>query len=96
MVKRIGGLRRKSRHKLRKNIRKKGKISLRNYFQALKPGDRVKLCAESGVQGAMYHLRFHGKSGVVSGKRGECYEIKIKNGNKQKNLIVHPIHLKKI
>lgn len=96
MVKRIGGLRRKSRHKLRKSLRNRGKISLTKYFQGLKQGDKVRLCAEPAVQKGMYFLRFHGKSGVVEGKKGACYEIKIRDGNKEKTLIVHPVHLKKI
>ena len=29
------------------------------------------------------------------GKKGNCYEVLIKDGGKEKTLIVHPIHLKK-
>ncbi len=67
MTQRIGGFRRKTRHKLRKNVRQKG----------------------------MYLPRFHGRIGVVKGQRGKCYEVAIKDGSKEKILIVHPVHLKK-
>ncbi len=96
MTKRIGGFRRKTRNKFRKDTRNKGKISLTRYFQDLKKGDKVNLIVESSVHKGMYHPRFIGKSGSVVNKRGRCYEILIKDANKKKTLIVHPIHLKKI
>lgn len=95
MVQRIGGLRRKSRYKFRKELRAKGKVSLTNYFRAFNSGDRIHLAVESGIQKGMYHPRFMGKSGVIKGKRGRCYEVKINDFGKEKILIVHPVHLKK-
>ncbi|SRR3989339_1136403 len=96
MVTRIGGMRRKTRSKLSKNFRRKGKISISNYFQDLKIGDRVYLGAEPAVQKGFYFPRFYGKSGTVKGKKGRCYEISINDLGKEKTLIVHPVHLKKI
>ena len=95
MAKRIGTIRRKTRHKLSKKTRKKGKISLTAYFQKFKQGDKVVLKAESAVQKGMYHPNYYGKSGVVRGKKGRCYVIAVKDRSKQKLLIVHPSHLKK-
>jgi len=95
-MKRVGGFRRKTRHKLKKNKRERGKISITRYLQEFKPGDKVCLKAEPAVQKAMYFPRFHGRTGIVKGKRGSCYEIKIKDGNKIKTIITHPVHLKRI
>ncbi len=95
MVKRIGGLRRKTRHKLTKERRRKGKISLTRYFQSFNSGDRIYLSAEPAVQKGMYYPRFMGKSGVVKGKRGRCYEVTINDLGKKKVLVVHPVHLKR-
>lgn len=95
MTKRIGGSRRKTRHKLAKNIRNKGKISLTRYFQEFKTGERVYLVMEPSVHKARFHPRFYGKSGVVMGKRGECYEVQIKDINRIKNIITHPVHMKR-
>ena len=95
MVKRIGGFRRKTRYKFTKHKRNRGKISLTRYFQLFNAGERVNLGVEPAVQKGMYHPRFMGKSGIVLGKRGRCYEISIKDGQKEKVLIVHPIHLKR-
>ena len=95
-MKRIGGARRKTRSIMRKDARSKGKISLSKYFQKLSQGDKVCLKAEPSIQKGVYFRRFHGKIGIIAGKRGNCYNIVIKDQNKEKTLIVHPIHLKKI
>ena len=96
MVKRIGGFRRKTRHKLKKPPGKKGKISIRNYFQQFQIGQKVVLKAEPAVQKGMYFPRFHSKTGVVKGKKGKCYEVTIKDGGKEKLLIIHPVHLQQV
>ena len=95
MVKRIGGFRRKTRSKLKKPFNMKGKISIKNYFQKFEVGDRVLLKAEPAVQTGMYFPRFHSKSGIVKGMKGACYEVKIKDGKKEKILVIHPVHLKR-
>ena len=94
-MQRVGGFRRKTRRKLSKGIRQKGKISIRRFFQKLDDGDRVYLVGEPAYQKGFYHPRFHGKAGIISGKQGTNYFVKIKDGNKMKKLIVHPLHLKK-
>ena len=96
MAKRIGGFRRKTRYKFKKKGRKKGKLSLQKYFQIFNPGDRVYLTVESSVHKGMYYPPYSGKTGIIKSKRGSCYEVSIKDMNKEKVLIVHPIHLKKM
>ena len=96
MSKRLGGARAGTRRLFCKSPRSQGKISLTNYFMPYKVGDRAVLSAEPAVQKNLYHQRFHGKSGVVVGKRGDCYELQIRDGGKQKLVIVHPVHLKKV
>ena len=96
MVKRIGTSRRKTRNKFKKDLKKKGKISIRNFFQKLEVNDKVQLLAEPAYQKGLYFPRFHGKVGKIVKKRGFCYEIMIKDISKEKKLIVHPIHLKKV
>ncbi len=94
-MKRTGGLRRKTRHKLKKNVRTKGKISLRRFFQRFNEGDKVYLSAEPAVQKGLFHPRFHGKAGTIKSKQGTNYYVQIKDGNKTKTILAHPIHLKK-
>lgn len=93
-MKRTGGLRRKTRSKLAKNIREKGKISIVRYMQEFKEGDSVCLKAEPSMHKGMFPPRYYGKSAIVKGKRGRCYMVQIKDCNKTKTLIVHPVHLR--
>ncbi len=95
-MKKTGGLRRKTRHLFKKHRKEKGKLSLSRYLQNFKQGDRVILTVESAVHKGMYHPMFYGKTGIIQNKKGKCYAILITDGGKQKTLIVHPIHLKRV
>lgn len=81
---------------MRKPIHKRGKISITSYLQEFTDGDRVQLAAEPAIQKGIYHFDFHGKAGTVSGKQGNCYKVTIKDGKQDKQLIIHPVHLKKL
>ncbi len=96
MAQRVGGKRRKTRHLTKKPIKRRGKISIRNVLQELQAGDRVVLKMESAVQKGLYFRRFHGKTGVVQGKRGNAYLVRITDGGKDKLLVVGAVHLKKM
>ena len=95
-MKKLGGFRRKTRNKLKKGLRQKGKVSTTRYFQVFKEGDLVKLKAEPSVHNGMYFPRFHGRSGAIKGKKGRCYEVLISDLGKEKTLIVHPVHLQRL
>ncbi len=96
MVSRKGkGKMRKSRYKLTKHVRERGKIKIRKWLQTFNPGDYVHIVIDPSVQEGMPHPKFHGRTGIVVGRRGFCYEVKVRDGNKEKLLIIHPVHLKK-
>ncbi|MBS3146235.1 50S ribosomal protein L21e [Candidatus Woesearchaeota archaeon] len=95
MVTRIGGLRRKTRSKLRKNVKQKGKLSVTKYLQEFNIGDKVYLKAEPSIHKGMYSLRYHGSSGFIKGKQGKCYIVQLKHDSKIKKFIVNPVHLRK-
>ncbi len=92
---RVGGFRRKKIGVFSKTSRDKGKISQRAYLAEYKAGDKVVLKLEPGVQSACYYPRFHGKIGVVQRKEGDSYRIEIMDGDKAKEVIAHPIHIRK-
>ena len=92
---RKGGSGRKKRALFGKNIKKKGKFSLNNYLASFEIGDKVNLSLESSIRTGVYNPRFIGKSGVVIGKKGSCYEVKVMDFTKEKTVIVHPVHLKR-
>jgi large subunit ribosomal protein L21e len=94
MVTRIGTKTRKTRHKFKQNYRQKGKISISRYFATFENGEKVGLKINPNVQKGRFFSRFHGLTGTVTGiKKGRCYEVTIRDGNKGKTLFVHPIHL---
>ncbi len=79
----------------RKSVRERGKIRLSNYFQKFNEGERVAVIRELAVQ-PKFPKRLQGRSGVVSGKKGSSYIVEIKDLNKEKAYIIHPVHLKKL
>jgi len=76
-------------------MRNKGKIKLSQWFQDLGKGDRVAVVRELAVQ-PKFPKKLQGRSGVVEGKRGHSYIVKIKDLNKEKTYIIHPVHLRKL
>jgi len=96
MVTRLDGSRKRTRHKMSKPLRRKGKLSLTKYFQDFKAGDKVALKAEPAYHKGLYPMKFHGKICMIKGRRGKCYELIAKDGGKTKMLLVHSVHLKKV
>ena len=79
----------------RKSIRTKGKLKLSRYFQELEKGDSVAVARECAVQSS-FPARLQGKTGIVEGRRGKAYIVKLKDKNKEKMFLIEAIHLKKI
>ena len=79
----------------RKKVRTRGKLQLSRYFQKLEKGDSVAVVREPAVQSS-FPTRLQGKTGLIEGKRGKAYIIKIKDLDKEKKFLIEPIHLKKI
>lgn len=92
---RKGGPRRSKRSLFSKGVKQKGKISLRRYLQEFSVGDKVLLALEPSIHKGTFFPRFAGKGGVVTKKVGSCYEVQIKDFDKTKIVVVHPVHLKK-
>jgi len=79
----------------RKKLREHGKIKLSNYFQEFKEGDRVAVVKELAER-PKFPKQLQGRSGVIKDKRGNSYIVQIKDLNKEKSYIIHPIHLRKL
>lgn len=78
-----------------KSIREKGKIQFSRYFQELNEGDRVAIVKEISSR-SNFPDRLQGMTGIVTGKQGSSYIVKLKEQNKEKIFIIQPIHLKKL
>lgn len=81
--------------KKRKLLREHGKIKLSNYFQEFEEGSRVTVIMEKALH-PKFPKQIQGRTGVIVGRRGESYLIKMNDLNKEKMYIIHPVHLKKI
>lgn len=79
----------------KKDIRTRGKIQLSRYFQEFKKGDLVAIVREPSVP-FQTPLKFQGRTGTIKERKGKACLIKIKDENKEKTLLIKPIHLKKI
>ena len=79
----------------RKSVREKGKVKLSEYFKKFDEGERVSVIRELSVQ-PKFPLQLQGRSGVISGKRGNNYLVKINDMKKEKTYIIHPIHLRRL
>ncbi|MEA3255850.1 MAG: 50S ribosomal protein L21e [Candidatus Altiarchaeota archaeon] len=85
------GYRRKTRG-LRVKTRDRGKIKIRRYMQEFKGEDRVSISIDPSYQN-IPHPRFQGRSGRVVGKQGRSYFVQIRDGKKEKKILVNPEHL---
>jgi large subunit ribosomal protein L21e len=80
---------------MKRRIRKKGKISLKRYFQNFEAGERASVIREPSVR-ASFPERIQGKTGIIEGRRGGAYILKVMDNNQEKRYIIEAIHLKKI
>ncbi len=83
----------KNTRKMVKSPRERGLLPVTRIIKEFKPGDRVHIKIEPSFHKGMPHPRFHGKTGIVQEKRGRAYVVKVKDGNAEKTIIAHPVHL---
>jgi large subunit ribosomal protein L21e len=95
MVKAPRGFRHRTRRMLRKDIRERGGVPpLSRVLHEYRAGDNVHIVVDPSVHSGMPHRRYHGKTGVVEGRRGKAYLVRVSLGGKAKLLIVRPEHLR--
>ncbi|MDX1611374.1 MAG: 50S ribosomal protein L21e [Candidatus Thermoplasmatota archaeon] len=92
-MKRSHGPRNRTRSRLRKNVREKGMPPVTHSLREFDEGDRVSIRINPAIHKAMPHPRFHGKTGVVTGKQGKAFLVAFRDGKKEKIAIVGPEHL---
>ena len=95
MVKRSRGFRSNTRQKLRKKPRQRGLSPITRSLQKFEVGEKASIVIDPSIHKGAPHPRFHGLTGVVTGKQGSTYTLDVKVGNKNKVLLVRSEHLKK-
>lgn len=95
MVKAPRGYRHRTRKVFRKHVREKGAVPPLSLLMIdYKPGDKVYIKVNPAIHHGMPHRRYHGKTGVIVGKRGKAYIVKVNLGEKKKTLFIRPEHLR--
>lgn len=85
------GIRRKTR-KIRVKPRERGKLKIKRYLQEFLVGEKVSIKIDPKYQ-SIPNARYQGRTGKVVGKQGRAYYVLIKDGSKEKNILVTPEHL---
>ena len=88
------GFRVKTRHLLRRHPRDRGKTGLFRILYNHRIGEKVIIRIDPSFHKGMPHRRYHGKIGVLRERRGRAYLLDVKQGKKNKEIIIRPEHLK--
>ena len=75
-----------------KKLRNKEPITVSKLVKTFKIGSKVLIAPKSYLRGVPA-LRYINREGTIVEKRGECYMVEIRDGNKKKQLVSHPVHL---
>ena len=89
MVKRPKGYLSKTTRKLKA----KRKLTPNDFMRSFDIGQKVIIKPQPYFKSAIPHRRYRGRAALVTGKRGFCYVIEFKDGNKPKKIVAHPLHL---
>ncbi len=95
-MKKSKGTRQGTRKILRKKPREKGRIPLTRALQEFGEGEKARIVIEPSVHKGQPHRRFHGKTGIIQGKQGKAFVMKVRDGKMEKQLIVRPEHLRTV
>ncbi|KZX17813.1 50S ribosomal protein L21e [Methanobrevibacter cuticularis] len=93
-MKRSRGFRSKSRNKMTKVARPGRHNPITRKIQKFEEEDLVHIIIDPSIPKGQPHPRFHGKTAKVIGEKGKAYILTLNDGNKAKELIVRPEHLK--
>ncbi len=93
MVRRSKGYRSRTRSLLRKKPRERGKIGLSRILRAYQPGEKVTILLEPSTHKGMPHRRYHGRVGIIEGKRGKSYVVHVEMGKQTKKIVARPEHI---
>ena len=96
MAVRSKGIRSKSRQILRKSPRSRGFPPITHAVRRFDEGTKVAIKIDSAIHKGMPHIRFQGLTGTVVGRQGNAVVVAIMAGNKPKELVVRPEHLKPV
>ena len=77
-----------------RKLKRKRKLTVVDHMKTFEPGQKVCIDPQPYYKGALPHMRYRGRVGVVKERRGKAYVVEITDGNKKKMIISSPVHLK--
>ncbi|MDR2966627.1 MAG: 50S ribosomal protein L21e [Methanobacteriaceae archaeon] len=93
-MRRSRGSRSKTRNKMT-SVDRPGRYNpITKKIQKFNQEDLVHIIIDPSFQKGQPHPRFHGKTAKIIGERGRAYIVTLNDGNKSKELIIRPEHLK--
>jgi len=90
------GPRKGTRSLFRQNPRERGKTRITMVIQSFEIGEKANIRIDSRVRGGQPHNTFNGKTGVIVGRQGHSYLVRIRIGGKYKVVVTAPAHLKRM
>ncbi|MEM4633780.1 MAG: hypothetical protein QW275_01360 [Candidatus Anstonellaceae archaeon] len=75
--------------------RSKRKLTIPALISGYCVGDIVSIDPQSKYSG-MPHPRYRGRTGTIVSQRGKAYLVRIRDGRMDKELIIPPVHLRKV
>jgi len=95
-MKSTGGFRSRTRYKLAKKKRNRGKVNINKLLQVFKIGEKVRIVQEPAVHKGMPHPRLKNNVGIIKKKQGKAYIVETKELSKEKKVIANAIHLRRL
>ncbi|MCL4329901.1 MAG: 50S ribosomal protein L21e [Candidatus Thermoplasmatota archaeon] len=96
MAKMSHGPRSGSRMKMTKGIKEKGMPRVNDLMKSFEIGEKAAIVINPSIHSGMPFHNFHGLTGTVVNRQGECYVISLKVGSVEKHIVAGPAHLKKL
>jgi len=96
MVRRSKGIRSNTRKKFKKDHRARGMTTITRTLQNFDVGEKANIVIDPSVHGGQPHHRFHGFCGTVVGTQGDVFKVSVKDGRKDKVLLIAAEHLRKV
>jgi len=78
-----------------RRARERGRSPVTRALEQYEVGEKANIVIDSSFHKGQPHVRFHGKTGEVIGRRGDAYLLSIREKGKEKTAIVRPEHLRK-
>jgi large subunit ribosomal protein L21e len=71
----------------------RNKTTVNEHLKEFEEGEKAVIKIDPSTTQGRPHIRFHGRTVTVKGKRGSAFDVEFKDGGKTKQLQIHPVHL---